>query len=232
MTFVTSIPLADIAVGSAQYQIMVTGSTPFTPAYTLATNLVGANGLNALTWSSGTSIVAMTAANNFALQTATQVTALLDLFSTSATTKGLVPGSNGVGTTYFLRADGTWAIPAGSPDTNLLTFVLAIGTPATTGTNKTNQIIITRSCTIQKAYISAKTGPTGAALIVDINKNGTSIWNTTQANRLQIAAAATYGTQTSFDTTSLAEGDLLTIDIDQIGSGTAGQDITVVIKVL
>lgn len=43
----------------------------------------------------------------------TQVTAILDLFSTSSTTKGLVPGSNGVGTTYFLRADGTWAIPAG-----------------------------------------------------------------------------------------------------------------------
>lgn len=45
--------------------------------------------------------------------TATQVTAMLDLFSTTATTKGLVPGSNSLGNTYFLRADGTWAIPAG-----------------------------------------------------------------------------------------------------------------------
>lgn len=45
--------------------------------------------------------------------TGTQVTAMLDTFSTSATTKGLVTGSNGVGNTYFLRADGTWAVPAG-----------------------------------------------------------------------------------------------------------------------
>jgi len=45
--------------------------------------------------------------------TVTQATAMLNLFSTAATTKGLVPGSNGVGSTYFLRADGTWAVPAG-----------------------------------------------------------------------------------------------------------------------
>ena len=45
--------------------------------------------------------------------TVTQATAMLNQFSTSTTTKGLVPGSNGVGSTYFLRADGTWAVPAG-----------------------------------------------------------------------------------------------------------------------
>ncbi len=42
--------------------------------------------------------------------TGTQVTALLDVFATSA--KGLAPASGG-GTTNFLRADGTWAAPAG-----------------------------------------------------------------------------------------------------------------------
>jgi hypothetical protein len=46
--------------------------------------------------------------------TGTQLTTLLDLFATNATTKGLVPGSNSVGTSYFLRADGTWAIPSGT----------------------------------------------------------------------------------------------------------------------
>jgi hypothetical protein len=45
--------------------------------------------------------------------TSAQVTAMLSTFSTSTTTQGLVPGSNGVGSTYFLRADGTWAVPAG-----------------------------------------------------------------------------------------------------------------------
>lgn len=42
--------------------------------------------------------------------TATQATALLNLFS--STLKGLVPLSGG-GTTNFLRADGTWAAPLG-----------------------------------------------------------------------------------------------------------------------
>jgi hypothetical protein len=42
--------------------------------------------------------------------TATEATALLNTFSSSL--KGLVPASGG-GTTNFLRADGTWAAPAG-----------------------------------------------------------------------------------------------------------------------
>jgi len=51
--------------------------------------------------------------------TGTQVTTLLDLFATNATTKGLVIGSNNVGNTYFLRADGTWAIPLSTTHSNL-----------------------------------------------------------------------------------------------------------------
>jgi len=46
--------------------------------------------------------------------TGTQATTLLDTFSTSSTTKGLVPGANGVGSSYYLCADGTWDIPPGS----------------------------------------------------------------------------------------------------------------------
>lgn len=112
-----------------------------------------------------------------------------------------------------------------------ISFTLAQSTPATTGVNKTPIVCIPFNCTIIKAYINAKTAPTGQPLIVDINKNGTSIWDTTQANRLRLLAAATSGIQTSFDTVNLVEADLLTIDVDQIGSGTAGQDITVILVV-
>ena len=45
--------------------------------------------------------------------TGTQATSLLDLFSTTTTTKGVVPGSNNAGSTMFLRADGIWAVPPG-----------------------------------------------------------------------------------------------------------------------
>jgi len=46
--------------------------------------------------------------------TGTQVTSMLDLFSTTTAVKGVVPGSAGVGSTFFLRADGVWAVPPGS----------------------------------------------------------------------------------------------------------------------
>lgn len=54
--------------------------------------------------------------------TGTQATALLDLFN--ATAKGLVPLSGG-GSTNFLRADGTWAIPPGTGITQLTSDVTA-----------------------------------------------------------------------------------------------------------
>jgi hypothetical protein len=50
--------------------------------------------------------------------TGTQATSLLDVFATTSTTKGLVPGSNSAGTSYFLRADGTWALPAAGAGTD------------------------------------------------------------------------------------------------------------------
>ena len=56
-----------------------------------------------------------------------------------------------------------------------VTFLLALGTPATTGANKTNAIPLAYAGTIVKAKIVAKTGPTGADLIVDINLDGTTV---------------------------------------------------------
>lgn len=109
-------------------------------------------------------------------------------------------------------------------------FVFTITGTLTTGTSLAPILIPTGALTITKAYLNVKTAPTGAALIVDINKNGTSIWNSNQANRVQVAAAATSGTQTSFDTTSLTEGDVITVDIDQVGSTVAGADLTITLK--
>jgi hypothetical protein len=57
--------------------------------------------------------------------TATQATAMLNVFD--STHKGLVSASGG-GTTTFARADGTWAVPAGS-----VTTVAIVGGAATAG---------------------------------------------------------------------------------------------------
>lgn len=110
------------------------------------------------------------------------------------------------------------------------TFETAIVGPLIVGTSKTPIIGVYRNLTIVKAYVWAKTAPTGADAIFDFNKNGTSIWNTTQANRITLPIGDTYAVQTSFDTVTLSEGDALTFDVDQVGSTESGQDATLVLR--
>ncbi len=128
---------------------------------------------------------------------------------------------------------------AGEVNGSIHAFTFLLPGPASTGTNKLQaQLIIPFACTILKARANAGVAPTGAALIFDINYDsnggadggGSTIW-TTQANRLQIAASANTGSTTTFNVTSLAAGGTLTIDIDQIGSGTAGSNICVTLVV-
>ena len=64
-----------------------------------------------------------------------------------------------------------------------------------------------------------KTAPSGAALTVTVNKNGSSIGTGT------IADGATSGLGQSLSPTSFSAGDYLTVDITQIGSSTAGEDL-------
>lgn len=111
-------------------------------------------------------------------------------------------------------------------------FIFPYQSICAVGTNVAGPLIVPKALTITKAYLYIVTVNTGASLIVDINLNGTSIWNTTQANRLTLAAGDADGktTQTSFDTTALAEGDILTMDIDQVGSTIPGTNLVVQIK--
>ena len=112
------------------------------------------------------------------------------------------------------------------------TFVFTVTGTLVTGTSLTPALIAVDSLTIVQAYAYVKTVNTGASLVIDINKNGTSIWNSTPANRLTIAAsdADKYATQTIFDTTALSEGNILTLDIDTVGSTIAGADLTVELR--
>jgi hypothetical protein len=122
----------------------------------------------------------------------------------------------------------TWKklILAADTSTIKTTLSFAVVGTLTTGTDKAPTIVAPCTLTIVKVKAVVKTAPTGAALIVDVNKNGTTIF-TTQENRPQIAAGATSGDSGTPDVTSLVEGDKLTVDIDAIGSSVAGADLTV-----
>lgn len=98
-----------------------------------------------------------------------------------------------------------------------------------TGANQGPRYVVPQAMTIVKAWLIVRTAPTGANLLIDINKNGTTIW-TTQGNRGSIVATATTGNTTTFDVTSLTAGDYLDLDTDQVGSTVAGVDLTVVLE--
>lgn len=106
------------------------------------------------------------------------------------------------------------------------TFSINGGLVLGTGTLR---FYFTRAVTIDNVRASVGTAPTGAAIIIDVNKNGTTIF-TTQGNRPQIAVSTNTDTSNVPDVTAFAAGDYLTVDVDQIGSTIAGADLTVQIE--
>jgi hypothetical protein len=91
---------------------------------------------------------------------------------------------------------------------------------------------VLRACKILGVVAAVGTAPTGASILCDVNKNGTTVF-TTQGNRPSIAAAATKVSSAAVpDVTTLAAGDLLSVDIDQVGSSVAGSDLTVTVYMM
>lgn len=87
---------------------------------------------------------------------------------------------------------------------------------------------LTESYNLESVVASVGTAPTGAAIIVDINKNGASVF-ANPANRPTIPIAGfTSGEVT--DAEAFVPGDYITVDIDQVGSVVAGADLTVVVR--
>jgi hypothetical protein len=98
----------------------------------------------------------------------------------------------------------------------------------TTGTGQA-KLLFPRAAVITAVMAAVGTAPTGASLIFDVNKNGTTIF-TTQGNRPTITATNFTDLSSTPDVTSVAANDYLTVDIDQIGSTVAGADATVTVE--
>jgi hypothetical protein len=83
--------------------------------------------------------------------------------------------------------------------------------------------------TIGSVRATVETAPSGGSVVVDVNKNGTTIF-TTQANRPTIATATlTSGKVTTMNITSVAPGDYLTVDVDTTTAPAAELTVLVVI---
>jgi hypothetical protein len=134
-----------------------------------------------------------------------------------------VPGATGVaGVAGATGATGPSAAPP---------FIGGIGGDLTVGAQGARMYNDTgRTLTLTAVRASVGTAPTGASILVDVNKNGTTIF-TTQGNRPAIAASAFTSGKMTPDVTTLVDGDYLTIDVDQVGSTITGSYLTVQIAI-
>lgn len=115
------------------------------------------------------------------------------------------------------------------PITIWKTAVFCIPGDLEAGTQVAPSILADAPLTIDRVYVYVQTAPTGSSIIVDVNKNGTTIF-TNQANRPQIPAGEHEDESGPPDVTALAKNDRLDVDVDQVGSSTPGADLTVMVR--
>lgn len=89
--------------------------------------------------------------------------------------------------------------------------------------------------TVYSVEVSAGTAPTGAGLVVDVKKNGTTVF-AQAADRATVAATnfrspVTKATKTG-DPVIVRPGEYLQAEVTQVGSTVAGADISVKVKLI
>jgi len=89
------------------------------------------------------------------------------------------------------------------------------------------EMVMARACTITGEVAYVDTAPTGATLIMDIMKNGTTIYASTKPLFAISANTHTVGVAT---TTALVSGDRVTFKITQIGSTEPGEGVRFTLK--
>jgi hypothetical protein len=147
------------------------------------------------------------------------VHASVPLVSTSSA--GLVK-ETGTPSGKFFRDDGDWAHPQD-------VIVIPVGDETTALTAGTDKIRFRMpfAATLLAVRASVNAAPTGSTLIVDINEAGTTVLST----KLSIDASETTSTTAAvpavISDSSLADDAEISIDIDQIGSTTAGAGLKV-----
>jgi len=128
----------------------------------------------------------------------------------------------------------TWTcVDIGSTGASPTTGIFCGGTLSTAMNCENFRGRIPVACTLNRVDLTVTTAPTGAAILVDVNECSapgtcTTVF-TTQANRPTIAVSTLSGNSTTFNDTSIALGNYIGFDIDQVGSTSAGRNLTVTV---
>ena len=92
--------------------------------------------------------------------------------------------------------------------------------------------IAPRACTITRITLYRRTAGDADSTIVDVNKNGTTVY-TTQGNRPTVASGAgdnAIDATTDMDVTAVAQDDRIECDVDAVEGGDP-EDVSVVVEV-
>lgn len=84
--------------------------------------------------------------------------------------------------------------------------------------------------TLEGVSAAVNTAPTGADIVLDVNKNGVSVYPLSTKPTILATTFDTGGVELVPDTTGILTGDYLQVDVDQVGSIIAGSDLTVFIR--
>lgn len=177
-----------------------------------------------------------TTAEMVALTTAFQTLRLTGIIpSTFGSTAGDPPAHlmpeivfalNSTAERFWYVADASLTVEIHAPD-DFLAF--SHGGNLSTGAG-TFKLPFMEEGTVIAAKAAVGTAPTGSAITLDINRNGTTIYGTTSVTAPTISTGATVGANATAVPTTMAVGDYLTVDIDQVGSSTPGADLTVMVQ--
>ncbi len=81
---------------------------------------------------------------------------------------------------------------------------------------------------VTRIWMSAKTGPSGSNLIVDINQDGTSLFASHTTNPCIVKGNTEMDDHDiSYTLGHLSDGGVVTLDVDAAGNGEPGRDLTV-----
>jgi len=147
-----------------------------------------------------------------------------------------ITGGLTLGTDLSVANGGTGASTAAAARTSLgvsraESFVLAASdetTALTTGTAKMT-MRMPYAFTITDVRASVTTAPVGSVLTVDVNDGGTTILSTKVTIDAGEKTSTTAATAKVISDTALADDAEVTVDIDAVGSGTAGAGLKVTI---
>ena len=92
---------------------------------------------------------------------------------------------------------------------------------------------VSSGLTLVETALAVKTAPSGSSISVDIALSGNcgGSWGSIYSTKPSIPGGSRCGGGGTFSTAYISKGTILRLDIDSVGSGTAGADITVSLRV-